>query len=60
MTLIKEKFQDIFKQNNYQLWDDMETAGSNVFKSLNITSKTQFAQKVNSLDNELFKFIEIL
>jgi len=59
MTLIKEKFQDIFKYNNYQIWDDMINANSDVFRSF-IGNKAEFIQKVNSADNELFKFIEIL
>lgn len=62
ITFIKEKFQTIFQQNNFGLYDEILSTKPNttLFSSMGITTKGEFIQAVNSLDHDIYNFLNIL
>ena len=61
---VKEQFQRIFKNNEYEIFDDVwESKWLKDKLDLNDLSKTDarelFKEFVNSLDDDLFDFIKI-
>ncbi len=60
LALIKEKFKDIFKQNNYSIYNEIKSSNPNLWQSINVDDIDDFILKVDNLDQDLFKFITIL
>lgn len=58
INFAKQQFQKVFKKDNYAIYDELVQEIKDSFKRFNINSKTDFAKRVNNLDDEFYKFIK--
>ncbi|QLH28327.1 MAG: hypothetical protein HWD63_02300 [Candidatus Parvibacillus calidus] len=60
LNFIKSKFKELFQQDNYKIYDDINNVNPGLWNSLGINDIGDFAFMVDNLDQNLYKFIDIL
>lgn len=59
LNLIKGKFQELFTQNNYAIYDQIGGSQNSFLQSLQINNLTDFIDAVESLSDNLYNFVKI-
>ncbi|MBK7427997.1 MAG: hypothetical protein IPI60_13730 [Saprospiraceae bacterium] len=58
-NMVKLKFRELFQQGNYGIYNEINNANASLFRNLGIDDIEDFAEKVDNLDIELYKFIHL-
>ncbi|NDV79485.1 hypothetical protein [Dysgonomonas sp. 511] len=56
---VREQFQEVFKKNNYQIYDELIKAQKTTFSKYGIYSKADFVKEINNLDSNWYKIFKV-
>ncbi|GHV18285.1 hypothetical protein FACS1894169_14770 [Bacteroidia bacterium] len=56
---VREQFQEVFKKNNYSIYEELVKEQKDVFVKYGINSKSKFIQEINNVDSDWYKLFKV-